>query len=133
MLKRKCGKNFLKVWNGKLDKKYGMFNTPHVAGAVLQTLSSLIDSLSDWSFVKISSKHLHSQTLRARDLKFWHNVYQGSTKFFLSLSHFFYLKYSVKVIKFLMYEFATKKCKVLIYLQNWYFFYTFIYSWRLHA
>ena len=32
---------------------------------------SVSDRVSQSSFVKISSKHLHSQTVRARELKFW--------------------------------------------------------------
>ena len=42
------------------------FNRPDIAGAVLQTTSSLSDS---W-FVEIYSKHCQSQTGRARELKF---------------------------------------------------------------
>ena len=39
------------------------------------TNTTVNDSLSHSSFVKISSKHLHSQTVRARNLKFWDNVH----------------------------------------------------------
>ena len=46
-----------------------VINRPGVAGAVLQSPLSLINSLSDPS-VKISSKHSQSQTGRARELKF---------------------------------------------------------------
>ena len=60
-----------KSWN--LDIKY-KFNRPGEAGAVLQTALSLINKLIKWvsqsSFVKISSKHHTSQTVRAKDLKF---------------------------------------------------------------
>ena len=35
----------------------------------------LIHSLSHSSFVEISSEHLHSQTVRARELKFWEKVH----------------------------------------------------------
>ena len=51
-----------------------IFNRPGVAGAVLQSHPSLIDWLSH-PLVKISSKHFQSQTRRARELKFWKNVY----------------------------------------------------------
>ena len=44
-------------------------NRPGEAGAVLQTPLSLINSFSDSWFVEISSRHLHSQTVRPRDLK----------------------------------------------------------------
>ena len=47
---------------------------PGVAGAVLQT-NWLTDSLTDWWFVEISSRHLQSQTVWARDLNFWENVH----------------------------------------------------------
>ena len=54
-----------------------MFNRPSVAGAVLQTSPLLIKWLRESSFSSKSSKHLHSQTVRARvrDLKFWDNVH----------------------------------------------------------
>ena len=42
-------------------------NRPGVAGAVLQTHSSLRRS----SFSSKSSEHLHSQTVRAREIQFW--------------------------------------------------------------
>ena len=52
---------------------YQIVNRPGVAGAVLQSPPSLINSLihllSD-PLVKISSKHTQSQTGRARELKF---------------------------------------------------------------
>ena len=48
-----------------------MFNRPSVAGAVLQTPFLLIDS----SFSSESSRQLHTQTIKARDLKFLHNIY----------------------------------------------------------
>ena len=44
----------------------GIINRPGVAGALLQTASSVIKS---W-FVEIYSKHCQSQTGRARELKF---------------------------------------------------------------
>ena len=43
--------------------------------AVLQTPSWFIRSLTQWSFVKISLASLHSQTLRARELKLWEKVH----------------------------------------------------------
>ena len=51
-----------------------LVNRPGVVGAVLQTPPSLIDWFTDSSFVKISLKHHNSQTVRARDLIFWHEV-----------------------------------------------------------
>ena len=44
-----------------------VFDRPSVARAVLLTTSSLTES----SFVKISSIHLQSQTVRARMMRFW--------------------------------------------------------------
>ena len=65
------------------------FNQPHfpgsiikrpgVAEAVLQTPLSFMKWLSHSSFVKISSEHLHSQTRRARELKFWKKVHLPPT------------------------------------------------------
>ena len=52
----------------------GVFIRPGVAGAVLQTHLWLIKRLSH-PFVQTSSKHLLSQTIRARDLTFLHNVH----------------------------------------------------------
>ena len=36
---------------------------------------SLCQSVSRWPFVKISSNHIHSKTVRARKLKFWEKVH----------------------------------------------------------
>ena len=51
----------------------GLIKRPGIAGAVLQTpvsfIHSLINYLSQSSFVKISSSNLQSQTLKARELK----------------------------------------------------------------
>ena len=51
-----------------------IINRPGVAGAVLQTppllINSVSQSVSQSSFVEISSAQLHSQTVRARDFKF---------------------------------------------------------------
>ena len=61
---------------------YYLINRPGEAGAVLQTpllliemISSLINWVTESSFVKISSKHLHSQTFRDMDLTFWESVH----------------------------------------------------------
>ena len=51
------------------------FNRPSVAGAVLQTLLCLIHSATKSSFVTMSSKHLQSQTIKARDMKFLEKVH----------------------------------------------------------
>jgi hypothetical protein len=53
------------IWIGSI------FTRPGVAGAVLQTALSFINSLGNSSLVEISSEQL--QTVQARDLKFWHN------------------------------------------------------------
>ena len=50
----------------------------NVPGSVLQTSLLLIDSVSQYSFLKISSKHLPSQTLRARELTFSEKVHLPS-------------------------------------------------------
>ena len=42
------------------------------------TLPSLNNWLTHWSFVKISSKHRISQTVKARELKLWENVHHPS-------------------------------------------------------
>ena len=52
-----------------------LFKRPGVAGTVLQTPLSLIYSLSESSFVKISSKHLHSLTVKPKKLKFLKEVH----------------------------------------------------------
>ena len=56
-----------------------VFNRPGVAGAVLQTPLSLIESVSQfvsqWAFSSKSSKYCKSQSGRARELPFWENVY----------------------------------------------------------
>ena len=55
-----------------------IFNRPGVAGAVLQIPSSFINWLIkrvNYPFPKISAKHLHSPTRRARDLKFRWNFH----------------------------------------------------------
>ena len=52
-----------------IDCRY-IINRPGVAGAVLQTPSSLIHSLSQNSFSYRYSKHHKSQALRGRELKF---------------------------------------------------------------
>ena len=52
-----------------------MINIIAVAGAALLTPFSLVNYLSERSFVKISSIHLHSQTVRARELIFLEKVH----------------------------------------------------------
>ena len=48
-----------------------ILNRPGVAMAVLQTPSSFIDSLIQWSFSSTSSNYTHSKTVGPRDLKFF--------------------------------------------------------------
>ena len=54
-----------------------LVNRPAVAGALLQTASSLIDFkwLTEWSFSSQSSRYHKSLTLRARELDFLENVH----------------------------------------------------------
>ena len=52
-----------------------IFNRPGVAGAVLQSPLLLIRWVGNSSYVKISSKHLHFQTVRARELKLLEKVH----------------------------------------------------------
>ena len=59
----------------KLQNENKAINRPGVAGPVLKTPLLLIHSVSQWSFSLQSSKHHNSQTVRARDLKFWDNVH----------------------------------------------------------
>ena len=54
---------------------YVFFNRPGVAGALLQTPPSLINSVIQWWFVEIYSKWYNSQTIRAKELKFGVNVH----------------------------------------------------------
>ena len=54
--------------------KPSIFNRPGVAGVVLQTSLSFIQSVSPWAFSSQSSRYHKSQTIRARELKFWENV-----------------------------------------------------------
>ena len=57
-------------WSGRI-----LFNRPGVARAVFQTPLSLINLLSQWSFVKIYSKYSHSQSVKARVLHFGEKVH----------------------------------------------------------
>ena len=52
-----------------------IINRPRVAGAVKHLHNSL-RHCTNWWFVKISSKYLHSQTIRAKELKFLEKVHQ---------------------------------------------------------
>ena len=53
-----------------------VFNRPSVAGAVLQTVSKLINwLLTYWSFYSQYLGHHKSQTVRARELKLGENVH----------------------------------------------------------
>ena len=70
------------VWTAGLDSglaTFSIFKIPGVAGAVLHTPLSLINSLGRSSFVEISSSNLHSQTVRARKLNFWEKVHLPPT------------------------------------------------------
>ena len=58
-----------KIYSRNYGLTHSVINRPGVAGAVLQSPPSLINSVSD-PLVKISSKHSQSQTGRARVLKF---------------------------------------------------------------
>ena len=62
------------------------------AGAVLQTPPSLIDSVSQSAFSSKYSKHHNSQTVKARDLKLWHNVnHLLFVMFFFIFHHIYFL------------------------------------------
>ena len=52
-----------------------IINRPGVAGTVLQTPSSLSQSVSQSVFSSEPSTHHYTQTGRARELKFWKNVF----------------------------------------------------------
>ena len=52
-----------------------IINRPGVAGAVLQTPSSFINSVSSSAFSSRYSTNLHSQAVRARELNFFDNVH----------------------------------------------------------
>ena len=68
-------------WSAKtetIDMIYMIINRPGVARAVLQLPSSLINSLIHsliHPLVPICSIPCYSQTIRARELKFWENVH----------------------------------------------------------
>ena len=65
--------------SNSLTKQYTDINRPDVAGAVLQSPLSLIDSFIDSSIQKsVSSKppkHHYTQKIRVRELRFWKNVH----------------------------------------------------------
>ena len=67
---------WVSIWRSQYTYDFHdiVFNRPGVAGAVLQTPSSFIE----WSFSSKSSKQFLSQTVRARELTFWENVYHMS-------------------------------------------------------
>ena len=62
------------VFRNTKFKQVSVFNRPGVAGAVIQSPLSLIKWVSN-PLVQISFKHYHSQTWRARELKFWESVH----------------------------------------------------------
>ena len=62
------------VW-GEVWRDFWIINRPSVAGPVLQTPLSLINWLTHSTFMEISPEHLHSQTVRDRELKFWDKVH----------------------------------------------------------
>ena len=77
-----------------------LFNRPCVARAVLQThfvIHWFVDWLGHWSFMKISSKHLLSQTVRARDLKLWENIHLPLSLVMCQVSH---VTYHVSYVNF---------------------------------
>ena len=57
----------------KFEGQYYVFNRPGVAGAVLQTASSVIQSFIKWLFVKISLRRRHGPTVENGD--FSHKIY----------------------------------------------------------
>ena len=62
------------LWLGR-DNVLRIINRPGVAGALLRTPSWTIKSVCQWAFSSKSSKYHKSQTVRARNLKFWGNVH----------------------------------------------------------
>ena len=62
------------LWLGR-DNVLRIINRPGVAGALLQTPLWTIKSVRQWAFSFKSSKYHKSQTLRARNLKFWGNIH----------------------------------------------------------
>ena len=61
-----------------LHKQHVITTSPVLTDLVWPGLfyKHLCDSLaSEWSFVNISTRHLHSQTVRARELTFWDKVH----------------------------------------------------------
>ena len=65
LLKPVCNKLFRYKFEANV-----VINRPGEAGAVLETASSLINSLIESSFSSRSLKYHKSQTVRARELKF---------------------------------------------------------------
>ena len=57
------------------SEEYQLITRPNVAGAVLQTHSSLIHSLIQRIFSSKPSKHHYTQTVRSMELKFLENVH----------------------------------------------------------
>ena len=60
------------IW---INPKFWQTNKHCEASAVLQTPSSLIQSVSPWAFSSQSSWYHKSQTTKARELKFWEIVH----------------------------------------------------------
>ena len=94
-----------------------------VAGAVQQTPLLLIHLVSGSSFVDISLEHLHSQTVRARELKFGEKVYLPSpvtlhvsnvTRHMSYLTwHILFVTWHVSHIFYLFLFFLDKKVKLV--------------------
>ena len=55
-----------------------IFNRPGVAGAVLQTPLLLIHTFINSSFSSKPSKYHYTQSIRAKELKFWENFHHVS-------------------------------------------------------
>ena len=64
-------------WNdgGRGDRGNKLIVMARICVAVSFTNTSVTHQLTYSSFVVVSSKHLHSQTVRARKLKFWEKVH----------------------------------------------------------
>ena len=107
-----------------------MFNRPGVGGAVLQTPLSWIDSVNHWSFSSKYSKHHKSQTVRARDLQFWHNVNHllcVMCQMSFVMCHMSYVTYHMSHVTCPMLQFFS----YLILYMYIYLFYVYIFGWQI--
>ena len=60
------------------------------------TNTPVIDSVSKWSFSSKSSKHHHSQTVGATNLKYWHNGHHCTCYVSCVTCHVFFVFFQIK-------------------------------------